>query len=421
MSQNIDSISLQNRPFQVTFISPMGTNGVESGKIRNNLSFNILAGYNGGLSGIEIGGVANNLRYDMDGIQISGFSNVVLGKSDGCQLSGFSNVTRKSFKGLQASGFSNVVCEDSKIIQVSGFSNVVKGTTKGTQISGFSNVSTGDATAIQVGGFSNVVKGSIDGTQVSGFCNVSSGAGKAIEVAGFINTTNGSLKGGQFAGFANVATGSVKGVQISGFANTSAKDLQGAQISGFFNYTRKLKGLQLGVINYCDSVESGVPIGVLSFVKHGYRAIDISGDETLYLNASFLTGVKHFYNILSVGSRPGESKLYWGYGYGIGSDQKIGNKFEVSFQLSSHHILVDKWYFDELNLLNKAKVNVLFNLTKNIGIYAGVSYNVFITNETDIEGVFTDSGIVPWSSYSREYSNCLLKMYPGFSVGIRIH
>jgi hypothetical protein len=404
-AQSNDSIQLKNRPFQITFISPMGTNGMEAGKINNNFSLNIFAGYNGGLSGIEIGGFANTIKQNMNGIQLVGFSNIVLGNSVGCQLSGFSNFNHKSFKGIQASGFSNIVCDSAKIIQISGFSNVVKGNTSGIQVSGFSNVSTGNATSVQIAGFSNVVKGKVKGTQVSGFCNVSTDSSTAIQVAGFNNVTKGDLKGSQISGFANITSGTTTG----------------AQISGFFNYSKKLKGLQLGVVNYCDSVEKGIPFGVISIVKHGYKAFDFGIDETLYLNASFLTGVKQLYNKFSVGVKPGGHKMYWSYGYGIGSNLQISKRFELNPELSSHHILIDNWYVDQLNLLNKAELNLLFNLTNSLSIYGGVSWNVFVTNEEDAEGMYTSSGIVPWSSYSRINRNCLVEMYPGLNIGIRIH
>jgi hypothetical protein len=389
MAQGVDSLTPKNRPFQITFISPLGTNGLEAGKIDNKISINIFAGYNGGVSGVEFGGFANNLRYNMNGIQVAGFSNVVLGKSSGLQYSGFSNVNVKSFKGMQVSGFSNVVCDSSKIIQLTGFSNVIKGKTQGIQIAGFSNVITADAVAIQLAGFVNVVKGKTKGVQVAGFVNVSSN--------------------------------DVKGLQVAGFANIASGNIEGVQVSGFLNMAKKLKGLQLGVFNYCDTIEKGIPIGVLSIVRHGYKAFDFGADETLYLNASFLMGVNKFYNKFTVGARPGGNHTYWSYGYGLGSNFQLSKRFDLNVEISANHILVDDWYDHDFNLLNKARLNLLFNLSDNFSLYGGISYNVFVSNETNSEGQYTNSGIVPWSSYSSVQRNCLVEMYPGINVGIRVH
>jgi len=388
-AQTTDSLKLKTYPFQLTFVSPLGTNGMEAGNIKNQVSINIIAGYNGGVSGLELGGFANNIKYDMNGLQAAGFSNIVAGHSIGCQLSGFSNINRKSFKGLQASGFSNIIADSAAVIQLSGFSNIVRGKIIGTQVSGFSNVATADAIVTQVAGFSNVIRG--------------------------------NCFGGQFSGFSNVTKGNTKGAQIAGFVNTTTNDIEGAQISGFLNYTRKLNGVQIGVINICDTIEKGIPIGVISLVKNGYKAFEISTDETIYLNASFMTGVKKFYNIFSVGAKPGGRDMFWSYGYGVGSAFQISKRFDVNLELISHQIMVEDWYYDDLNLLNKLKLNLSFGLTKNLSIYGGVSYNVFVSNKTNNEGILTNSGIVPWSNYSHEYRNCLIEMYPGLNAGIRFH
>jgi hypothetical protein len=418
-AQVAESNELISRPFQMTFLTPLGTNGLDAGKFKNDFSLNLIAGYNGGLSGFEVGGFANTIRYDMYGMQVAGFSNLVLGKTTGCQISGFSNINQKFFKGIQLSGFSNIVNDSAYIVQASGFSNIVKGKIKGTQVSGFVNISTGDAIVSQAAGFVNIVKGKVKCAQVSGFANISTDDAIVTQAAGFINVVNGKTQGAQVSGFANISSDDAKAIQIAGFANITSGTTQGVQVSGFFNYTKKLKGVQLGVFNYCDSVEKGIPIGVLSFVKDGYRAIDISADETLYLNASLHTGVKSFYNILSIGVKPIGNGFYWGYGYGIGSYFKLGKKSNLNIELSCTQINKDEWWTYSVNLLNKAKFNLLYKISDNIGLYGGISYNVFVTDQTNSEGEYIDSGIVPWSTYSKVHRNTLVKMYPGFNAGIR--
>jgi len=371
-AQNVENSELKNRPFQLTFVSPLGTNGLETAKINNKLSLNLFAGYNGGLSGIELGGFSNILRRDMTGLQVAGFSNVVLGKSTGCQISGFSNVNQQLTKGCQLAGFSNVVNDSAMVAQVSGFSNFVLGKTQGSQLAGFSNISMHDAIVTQL------------------------------------------------AGFSNVTVGNTKGTQVAGFTNITTKDLEGVQVSGFFNYARKLKGVQLGFINYCDSVEKGVPIGFVSVVKKGYRAFDISADETLYLQGSFITGVRQFYNIFSVGAKQTGHNMLWGWGYGMGSSIKLNEKTDMNIELVSYHINTDEWWTNNLNLLNKLKVNISYKLTDKISVYGGLSYNIFVTNQTTAEGNYIDNGIVPWKTYSKVQHDALVEMYPGLTVGIRI-
>jgi hypothetical protein len=403
-AQVSETPTLKTRPFQFTFFSPVGTNGMETANYNNNFSINLFAGYNGAVSGIELGGFANTLKHDMNGLQMAGFSNVVMGKSVGVQLSGFSNINRQSLKGGQMAGFSNIIYDSATAIQVSGFSNMAKGELAGTQCSGFSNVAMNNAVATQLSGFSNIVKGNTKGSQIAGFSNVSSG----------------SLDGFQLAGFANIAWKETKGAQIAGFANYTNKEISGAQISGFLNIAHKLKGLQFGVFNYCDSVEKGLPIGFLSIVKKGLHSVQFSTDETFYLNASYITGVKHFYNIFTLGAKQKGNRIFWGFGYGVGSSFSLSQVTDINVELVSYQVNHDEWYTESLNTLSRLKFVLSFKVSEKLRIYGGPSYNVLVTDRKSAEGKYTDNGLVPWQTYSKTNKNVLIKMYPGITLGIRI-
>jgi len=403
-AQNADTTKMVfHRPFQCSFVSPMGTNGMESGKYTNNFSINILAGYAGGLNGLELGGFANLILHDLKGTQIAGFSNTVLGETKGCQLSGFSNVSKKNLSGTQIAGFSNVIVDSAKAIQISGFTNVVKGSIQGAQLAGFTNYAHHDSKAIQLAGFSNVTKGSLDGVQLSGFSNVAANDSKIIQLSGFANTTKGNVEGAQIAGFCNIASNSLTGVQMSGFLNVA----------------KKVKGSQIGFINVCDSIEEGVAIGFLSFVRKGYRAFEIGMDETLYAQASFKMGTEKFYNILSVGMQQKRNTLRWGWGYGVGTIMEVSQRMNVNVDLMSYHINEDQWWTNKLNILNKLKANVSYHFSDQLAIYGGLSYNVYVTDRFDYEGVEVKPSLAPWTSYHKTKVSSFVQMYPGFNAGIR--
>ena len=385
-AQTIDST--KTRPFQISFIYPMGSDGVYSKNYTHNVSFNIFAGYNDGLSGIEIGGFANTLRHDMKGVQIAGFSNVVLGETNGCQISGFSNYSNKLTKGVQISGFSNVINDSAKVSQIAGFSNVINGT----------------GTGIQIAGFSNTCSQNTEGVQLAGFSNLS---------------TN-SLQGLQIAGFSNVIHGRNTGCQIAGFSNVCKDTLEGVQISGMVNIAENLHGAQIGFINICDTVEAGIPIGFLSIVKKGYQAFELNEDESLFTNVSFVTGVPHFYNIFSIGTRNTENTNMWSYGYGIGSQIQVNEKVGVNLELLSKNIIMDSWNEYSINTINTGRINASYRIFKNIDVFGGLSYNAFVTNQKDNEGHYTDSGIIPWSHHTEWNEDVLVKIYPGVNVGIRV-
>ncbi|MFC2096622.1 hypothetical protein ACFLQ3_02875 [Bacteroidota bacterium] len=379
--------SIETHPFQLTFVTPLGTNGIEAWNVTNNFSVNILAGYNGGLDGVELSGFAGVLKNDMKGTQLSGFGNVVLGNGNGVQLAGEFNYIKGNFTGTQLSGFANITQSKSKAWQISSFSNVALGSLDGVQITGFANAAIEEISKIQISGFANYSKGN--------------GAG---QITGFSNVNNGSLKGVQLAGFSNVNTDSLKGVQIAGFSN----------------YTKTLRGVQIAPFNYVDSLEKGLPIGFLSFVQNGYRAFEISTSETLYGIASFKTGTRQFYNILSVGASYRDGKYLWGWGYGIGTLIPLKEEWDLGIELLSYHVNENEWFTEELNLNNKLQITASKKVSENMNVFGGLSFNVNVSETIRDNGNAFKSSITPYDIFDKTYGNDNnVKMYPGFTAGIR--
>jgi hypothetical protein len=345
-------------PFHLSLITPLGTNGLQSWNTTNLISINLFAGCSGGLKGVEFGGFANALKGNMNGIQVAGFCNNTFGVANGMEIAGFWNFNRKKVVGCQLSGFANVSLDTVVGIQGTGFANYAHGSTNG-QLSGFANISTGNVSGIQ-------------GT-----------------------------------GFVNVTVGDTRGVQVAGFANVTTGTQTGLQASGFVNYTRKLRGVQVSFVNLADTVEKGIPIGFLSFVRNGYKVVQIGGNETLYGEVSFKTGVRQFYNILSVGVAPKNGSIKWGYGYGIGTLVPVGKRLDLSLEVVSYQINEDTWYTEHMNLLNRMNLSVCYNITRTIGAYAGASWNVLVTGN-----VIDEEHHHHWES--------AVSMYPGFTAGIRI-
>jgi hypothetical protein len=359
------------RPFQISFVTPLGTNGLDASNITNKVSINILAGYNGGLDGFEFSGYGGMLKNDMIGTQIAGFGNIVKGTGSGFQASGFFNYTHKYFSGLQISGFSNIV--------------------------------NSNATAWQISGFGNVVTDKLTGGQISGFSNYSKG-----------NTV------GQASGFTNINNGDLKGFQIAGFANINTEKTEGVQVAGFINYTRKLKGVQIAPFNYVDSLEKGTPIGIFSIVKNGYKTFEISSNETLYGVVSYKTGTKKFYNIISIGASYKNDIVLWGWGYGIGTIKQLKNDWDLAIELLSYKINQDDWFTETLNQNNKLKLTTSKKVSENLNVFGGISWNVNVSETKDHNGNDYKSTISPWNIFDETYGNDTnVKMYPGFTVGIR--
>ena len=360
------------RAFQLSFVTPVGTNGMESAQYINRISFNILAGLSGGVEGAELGG--------------------------------FANITKGNVKGAQVAGFGNLVSEEMEGAQVAGFFNINRGYTDGVQVAGFTNVVADSASAIQVAGFTNVVRGSQQG----------------VQAAGFSNTTAGSVTGVQLSGFGNMAVGNVKGAQVAGFMNVAAGDVEGAQIAGFVNVAKNVKGTQIGFINVCDSLTGGVPIGFLSIVKSGYRRFEVGGNEVLWANVSYKTGTERFYNIITAGASFENDELLWSFGYGVGTLVPVSDKMKINIDATGHSINRGSWT-DGINLLSRLNLGLDYAVSERFSVFGGPAFNVMVSRQDAPEGNgYTYLDVAPYDFYDHTSSNGVnVKMWAGFSAGIR--
>jgi len=331
---------IEQRWAQLSLFPFVGSNRFVSGLITNRFSLNLFAGYSGGVRGLELGGFLNMVRNEMHGVQMSGFGNIVGKKSQGVQMSGFFNVDAGSFSGLQATGFSNVVTDTIRGVQLAGFSNVLRGPMYGSQISGFSNFTSQH----------------VDGIQASGFTNI---AIKDVKVA-------------QFSGFGNYCK-NVGGLQAAGFTNIASGTNKGIQVAGFLNYATELRGLQLSVFNIADTVSSGVPIGLLSFVTKGYHTIEVTANEFFPFNVSLKTGIRHFYNILSAGIQ----SEWLSVGYGLGTQFRIAKKLTFSIDLTGNYVSDNKKFADYKGAFIRFSPTLDIELARHLKFVFGPTLNGF--------------------------------------------
>ena len=359
------------RPFQLSFIHPLGTNGLDGSRAINSFSLNLLLGYAAGLDGIELAGFANLEKYHVSGIQVAGFLN-----SSGASVEG---------------------------LQLAGFTNLNRGEVQGSQIAGFANVNGGYSYAAQFAGFANVVADSSSGFQLAGVGNRSA-----------------AHNGMQLAGFGNLGGEKVNGFQLAGFLN-SAQEVKGMQLAGFMNITEKLNGLQLGVLNIVDSLEKGTPIGVFSFVRNGYNRWEVSVSETMQLNTSFKLGTRHFYNILAVGGsfQPLAASSFFGLGYGMGHAFVLP-KAQLSLDVLGYqlHQATDPFRQAQgLQQLYQLKLSYDYPL-KKFDFFAGPVFNTLVqynkqTNDTKW------STLAPYTFYSSSDTHRKVALWLGVQAGIR--
>ncbi len=265
----------EKRKYQISLVPYISTNYKLGGSVDNNYSFNILAGYTGGINGFELGGLLNIVRRDMNGIQISGMANLVGGNTNFFQFAGMFNVNSGSVSGVQVGGFSNIVLDTINGIQLAGFQNTLHGHMNGIQVSGFNNLTTQHVDGVQLTGFTNVALKDVKTAQVSGFANYAKNI-DGIQLTGFANIASGDVNWGQASGFANYGK-SVNGFQATGFANIALEEVSGGQFAGFFNY-----GKTGGIIQAETDFTIPMVIGT------GFPALQPSTHHTFIQFTSFL-------------------------------------------------------------------------------------------------------------------------------------
>jgi hypothetical protein len=373
----------KSRPFQFTFIYPLGTNGINSKDYSNVFSLNLLGGLNGGVDAVEIGAFANINHGDVNGFQGAGFTNINIGKTNGVQAAGFYNQSKEL---------------------------------TGGQFAGFMNLNTGNTDGIMAAGFLNVVRGNVKGWQIAGFANTTTKSTDGAQLSGFGNFSKDDVKGAQISGFINLAK-NIDGAQAAGFINL-AENVEGAQVAGFINVAKKVKGVQIGVFNIADSVD-GAPIGVFSFVRHGYRRFEVGASESLFANVSFKTGTEHFYNILTVGFKQVDDDTYWSYGYGVGTMFALTSRMNLNLDAICQQINENEWHTNRVNLLNTLKLNLSYKFTDRIELVAGPSYNVMVSEFDFREGIGTRSKFVPWCFYDKNHNDVNVKMFVGVNAALR--
>ncbi|GAB2463012.1 hypothetical protein GCM10011375_14940 [Hymenobacter qilianensis] len=352
---------------QVSFLGPLGSNGLRSGQTVNRVSLNVLGGYSAGVNGVEAAGLFNVDRDSVRGVQVAGLANVV-----GRNLTGF---------------------------QGAGLLNVLGGAGTGWQAAGLFNVATRP----------------VSGAQTAGLFNYVGPSKKAPQVATDENNDAKMLPGRptfQAAGLFNVALGEVRG----------------AQAAGLFNVGGMVRGVQLaGLLNVADSV-AGVSIAPLNFVRRGYHRVEVINTESWPVSASLkLGGSPSFYTFFTgaydgFGSRDRR----WGLGYGVGTEVFAQRRVSLSIDAVAMHVNEEsRGWTEDLNLHNQLRLMVGFAPLKAGGrlrIVAGPTVSVLVTQRYDTERAQVYSSLLQNRSLWLDEgdTNTRVLGWIGYSVGVRL-
>ncbi len=371
---------------QISVLPKFGTNPNSDETVTTAVSMNLLWGVNGEVSGLEIGGGLNTVKRDMTGFQAAIIGNHVKRNVTGTQVGGLFNHNGGATKGLQAAGLFNLSHR---------------------------------AEAAQTAGLVNWVREDVSGVQASGLFNRSGGSAKALQASGLFNAAGGNAAV-QTAGAFNLSRGNAK-LQVSGLFNI-AKDVEIGQFGGLVNLAKgEMKGFQIGFLNISDTV-SGVPIGLVNVVKHGYNKIEVYSSEILHGNFQLKMGAHIFYNIFQAGARVplGDGHYLWSVGYGIGTVIMPRPRNHLNFELMALHINEDEVWTNTLNSIGQFRLLWNYQFTEKMGFFAGPAFNLMASMLRNPETGEIRSTVVPYALIDRDLSPKLnLKGWIGVSVGFR--
>lgn len=358
---------IAQRPIQTSLLPGIGTHGMLGANVVNKFSLNMLGGYTAGVNGFELGSLFNINKGSVSGVQIAGLFNSINGNMNGGQLGGLYNY------------------------------------------------STGNVTGVQLAGLTNRVKGNVSAAQLGGISNNISGHFSGVQIAGIVNKNKDSTRGVQFAGLANWNDSLSKGVQIAGLQNMVETEMKGVQFSGLLNYARKMKGLQIGVINMADTMD-GIGFGLASYYKNGYHKIVLSCDELLQMNLGYLSGTKRLYTFVGMGINLDPNNKAYSLSYGIGRQFAIGKRFALNAQVDWQGYYIGTW--DYVPLSFKAQSSLIYKFKEKLEFYAGPSYTFTETRSTT-----PGAGYMNWLHSDRLHYTAIgnrVTAWLGWQVGIRI-
>lgn len=219
------------------------------------------------LYGVQLTGLLGKTR-DVNGIQIGGLSAVAETETDkgwtkGIQA-GLYEARSENLAGIQLGGVFTEAGWYADGIQL-GLLFTESRYTRGIQLGGLTARSK-ETTGIQIGGLMAKSEIKADGILQGAIILAEAGDLKGcLQLALGAANVIGESDGIQLGGITTMA-GSLDGLQMAGIWNYVFENVSGAQIGLIYNRARYVRGLQLGLINYCERLD-GVQIGLLNTVK----------------------------------------------------------------------------------------------------------------------------------------------------------
>lgn len=314
----------------------------------------------------------------LNGLSINVLASVVRTNTSGVQLAGLACVNGGQTRGIQLSGITNVNGEDLRGISLAGLVNITGNGGHGLVAGGLTTITGDNIRGITLGGLLNIAGNKLSGCQIGGLANVAGGNCSGISLAGLLNVSGESLNGLQIAGLGNITGESMGGLQVSALGNVTGGTIKGVQLSPL-NIALRVKGIQLGLVNYYKDTLQGAQIGLVNLNPRTRYQLILSAGNTSY----FDTGVRfmnhRFYTILGLGTgyRQVGGRFSNSFFYRAGAEYPIYKDLSLGGDLGFRHI--ETWsnrhhgYPKRLYAL-QARLNLSYRLTSKVALFATGGY-----------------------------------------------
>jgi hypothetical protein len=282
----------------------------------------------------------------------------------------------------------------------------VDGTMEGVQVSGIANVAGGEVLGLQAALGGNLAFAGGTGGQVSVVFNIAEGPYTGFQLSSTANRATSDFRGLQAAAGIN-QTERLAGAQV-GLINISG-NVAGAQV-GLINVAADVRGVQLGLINIADDVT--VPIGVLSIVRKGRLAFEVSGDEFAPLSVSLKYGSRTVYVLVTEGLRLGGNDLEPFTLMGLGVHFPLGEaeRYYLDVDLATQFLGPE-----EQGSLSRLRAMAGWELKRRFALFAGVSLNLYEPSSGEED---PGPSLLPQWKVGRGPE--ATRMWPGLLLGVRI-
>lgn len=321
------------------------------------------------LNGVGVNALGSVIHRDMNGAQITGLANLVGGSMRGVQVAGISNISGNNTVGVSLGGLVNITGDGSKGVIISGLTNITGDNNSGVMVSGMMNVTGNKTSGVELSGIANIVGEDFNGVMTSGLLNVSGS--------------------------------NMNGLQMAGFANITGESLNGVQI-GLCNYATKVRGLQIGLVNYYKDEIKGFQIGLVNANPDTKIQLMAYGGNSTTANIGVRFKNELFYTILGVGAfdRNLNDKFSISTSYRAGLALPLYKSLSISGDLGYQHIETcsnkDDVIPRRLYAL-QARINLEYQFTEKFGVFATGGYGLkryYNKSRNFDKGAIIEAGVI---------------------------